>query len=229
MAVDLDQRVMTSPSEESRVGAMRAAFVATKHLKGHPDGEVRDALHAELTARGITDLEPADLDPMVDAVLRGPRRAVLSGMWPLLVELRTLLRQKRDEPLPSWTTSPRRAHKLEWHSRSAVHAIVELAPDDPTVIDRIFDDVPDLFANDEDRDDGGYRLFQCWVDMGPLDDTAGTVTVHVGKYILGRLRAEDSVVVRDILAENGFTAVELPAVAVDGDPRIIDVGVPDRV
>jgi hypothetical protein len=118
---------------------------------------------------------------------------------------------------------------LEWGTaRSAVHTIAELAPDDPTIIDRIFDELPE-WGGPDDREDRGRRIFPCWLDVGPNDDPAGTVTVLVGKYILGRLRAADSVVVRDLLTTNGYDAVELNAVAVDGDPRVIDVGVPDRV
>jgi hypothetical protein len=210
-----------------RVVAGRAAFKAARRFRRRPSGEVRDVLVAEMAARGITDLTPEQLDVLTDAVRRGPRRTVLTATWSWLVEFRGELREIPNEPLPSWTASPRTAHKLEWGNvRSAVHAIVEVAPDDPTIIDRIFDEVPD---DTDDGEDGGHRLFPCWVDVGPLDDPAGTVTVHVGKYILGRLRAADSVVVRDILTTNGHTAVELNAVAVDGDPRIIDVGVPDRV
>ena len=210
-----------------RIAAGRAAFTAARKFKRRPPGEVRDVLAAELTARGITDLTPEQLDLLTEAVRRGPRRTVLSATWSWLVEFRGELRETRKGPLPSWTASPRIAHKLEWGNvRSAVHAIVELAPDDPTIIDRIFDEVPD---DTDDGEDGGHRLFPCWVDVGPLDDRAGTVTVHVGKHILGRLRTADSAVVREILAANGYAAVELNAVAVEGDPRLIDVGVPDRV
>ncbi len=142
---------------------MRAAFKASRKSRRLSPGDVRDVVVAEMTARGITDLRPEQLDLLTEAVRRGPRRALLGATWSWLVEFRGFLREMRDEPLPLWTAPPGHAQELEWgDTRSAVHAVVELAPDDPSIIDRIFDEVPDLLADSDDSEDGGHRLFPCW-------------------------------------------------------------------
>jgi hypothetical protein len=209
---------------------MRAAFEAVRKLKGHPDSEVRDALHAELTARGITDVAPANLDPLVDAVLRGPRRAFLSGTWSWLVEARGELRDMRAHSLPSWTNPPNRAQRLEWREdRGMVQPVVELDPKAVPIVDRLLKEVPEIYGESADGGKIVARIFSCWVIVGPADDAAGTLTVHVGKHVLGRLPAKDCVVVREILAAGRHAALQFDAGVVDRDPPFIDVALPDRV
>lgn len=215
----------------------RAAFDAAKHLKGCPSPEIRAALRSELDARGVADIRDGELDFLVDAVQRSPRRAayrlafgtarnLLSG----LNEVRKLLKQSAQ---PKWVDAPDGIADLQTFrdDQRGVTTILGADTLQPVrdVIARLLTDLP---APDDPNDPDEPRPVTCWLSRDPNAGAEGPITVHIGKHDIATLTGPTADLARELIGHHGGPkdAVEVIADLYGIDPAsaYIEITLPDR-
>jgi hypothetical protein len=200
-----------------RRAAVRAAFDATRALPGikrQPAKEIRAALTAELTARGVGDCSPSSVETMVRAIgtsrqqvaaelaAGGARKAWAT--WQLLCA----------QTMPTWLNPPANAEHLP--TGDVDHVVttrVVLNPEDPRLLGRLLSDLrPPTPADEADAE--ASRVFLCWLALEP--ETPGTVMVHAGASLLGHLPDDTA---REVAAQLAALAGEGKRQTVEAELR----------
>lgn len=209
--------------------AMQAAFEAVRPLRGRSDEEVRTALIAQAACRGIGDVSGQELGVLVKALNASPTRVAFDVLGKQATVIRGLWAQVKKHATPGWTNAPAAASTYNWSDDQDVHrALVKLdAAAGPTVA-LLFTEVPVAWGSEDEETP--CRGFDAWVTDGATGRLDGTVTVHVGKHVIGVLDAKDSRLVREILREQRTKSMRFDAAAWGDDPATgwITLGLPDR-
>jgi hypothetical protein len=121
--------------------------------------------------------------------------------------------------MPTWTLPPDRTASLQWRQdQEHVPTTVELDPDAADVIARLFREVPRECGSPNESEADLNRDFLCWLSAEPGDSTAGTLRVHVGEQMIGRIPAANAKPVRQMLVEQLVLTLAVHAVVVGEDP-----------
>jgi hypothetical protein len=219
--------------DPDRAAAARAAYEATKPLKGQPAPAIRQRLRSELAARGIDDITDPQLDYMVEAITTSANRAALRHTWKRLRLIGSSLNEFRKIPSqPKWTLAPQDITSLitfreDQHEFSTVLDATALQPA-RDVIARLIRDLPPL---DEDDDDD-EQPFDCWLSCADAEDPTAPVIAQVGKYSLAALPDDAATLARDLIRVHGGTkhAVDVMASLYGSSPdtAYVEVIMPDR-
>jgi hypothetical protein len=222
-------------AERARAG--QAAFDAVKHLKGRPSAGIRAALRSDLDARGLADAEDRDLDLLVDAVQRSPRRALYRHAFGTLRELVSHLNEVRklinEGAQPKWVLAPDGIANLE-SFRGDQHGVDFILDADTLhaargVIGRLLTDLP---APDDPDDAEEPRPVACWLSQDPRPEADGVITVHIGKHDIATLTGPAANLARELIGRHGGPkhAIEVIADRYGTDPDNADrqVTLPDR-
>jgi hypothetical protein len=221
------KRVANAP----RRAALREAFEATKPLRGQPAEQIRTRLRREAAAHGIADLTPRQLDLLVEAVVTSPRRTILRATARQLKAVRQVFSEPEAHLMPTWTLPPDGTASLRWRPDQVdVPTTAELDPNAAEVIARLFREVPREWGSPHETAEDLNRDFLCWLSAEPGDTAAGTLTVHVGEQMIGRIPAVNAKPVRQMMVGHRVPTLAVHAVVVGEDPSTgrIELHLPDR-